>query len=1305
MSLKTRRSSALPSSSSSASFVRASRDQDFDPFASQGSSSQHPPTASASIQSASSGIRTTRRALAEETNHSKPNMKQSRSQIELSQRRGLKRSPSQAALLSSDSPKRRNTQTTPSTTNGIGSSNQPSLNRDQSRSPSKRRKPTPSPSPIPSATSPRRRRAPSSASDLDADLLDSDDHQEEDDDLADATAEVVIPADTDAATHIDIDPSLRRRRSPDNYLPGAIRRIALSNFLTYDSVEFRVGPYLNLICGPNGTGKSSIACAIALGLGGHPSLLGRASNLGSFVRRGATDGWIEIELQAWPGQSNPIIRRTLTASSNKSDWSVFGRNSTKTDVLAMVSEFNIDVGNLCSFLPQDKVHEFAKMTDAKRLVETEKAVGGQRLVRWHEKLNQHGKAAAEIATQLKTKQEEKAHLEQRNQALQVDVQRFEERQQIEETIERLEVMIAMADYNRVKRNVAELQEERERKRQDLVESAKRTEPAKQKRQDLEDRTAKLKVELQRLESVYTSDEKKRRNLVANVEELGRDIESKLSEVSALARKDQDRARRVQELRKEISDRSAQLGDEPGVQDTAELEAEMRRIREKLNDCHTRRGDIQRQIQDVNVESQTIDKGTQAYRQQLAQLDNVPQQRLEKIRVADENVYKAVMWLRENQHRFRKPVHEPVLLEISLKDQRYAAAVESCIPFAVQKSFVCQTREDYDLFSSAVIDKMKLRVTVAEVEGITLENMKPDVPREQLAALGFDAYIIDLIDGPEDVLVHLCRQSHLHRLPITLNPNVDVERIEQSGRFRRFIAGGENFTINVSRYGNDVRQTVSRRIGQARSLVNSIDRERQKNLSEQVQQLSRNKKELEAKTLQLLKEDKGIQAELAKYDQQIGELKSQMRDCVGAQRQWERESAMIEARRRELRDKEREPSLEEKRARLMKEIRRLAQKRSQKMQDLVAQTLQMSKVADRKHVASLSKWQWDATAAQLDNLLRDLDETERELAATLEQAIQAYARARREATELRNQVQELIDARGNLMLDVDPNDDEALDLDRLNAELRAEQSKLELAEGVRPEVIDQYRARQREIAERTTEINDLTDLQTRTQAKISTTRNKWEPTLRKVIGEVSKQFSKAFDDMGLAGELRIGEDADFEKWKLEIMVKFRNAEELAPLSAQHQSGGERTLSTIMYIMSLLQLSRSPFTLVDEINQGMDPTAERVTHNHIVGLTCQPTASQYFLITPKLLPDLAMHELQTVLLVNNGLYGERRFNFGAVHDCRKKLLGLQPGVKLDSVDKIMQGVWCAAANGGGAAGGLVGGQTQRGARSVSRAGGRR
>jgi chromosome segregation ATPase len=57
-----------------------------------------------------------------------------------------------------------------------------------------------------------------------------------------------------------------------SYVPGSIVRVQLHNFLTYDHVEFRPGPHLNMIIGPNGTGKSSIACAIALGLNWPPSV-------------------------------------------------------------------------------------------------------------------------------------------------------------------------------------------------------------------------------------------------------------------------------------------------------------------------------------------------------------------------------------------------------------------------------------------------------------------------------------------------------------------------------------------------------------------------------------------------------------------------------------------------------------------------------------------------------------------------------------------------------------------------------------------------------------------------------------------------------------------------------------------------------------------------------------------------------------------------------------------------------------------------------------------------------------------------
>lgn len=50
--------------------------------------------------------------------------------------------------------------------------------------------------------------------------------------------------------------------------------------------------------------------------------------------------------------------------------------------------------------------------------------------------------------------------------------------------------------------------------------------------------------------------------------------------------------------------------------------------------------------------------------------------------------------------------------------------------------------------------------------------------------------------------------------------------------------------------------------------------------------------------------------------------------------------------------------------------------------------------------------------------------------------------------------------------------------------------------------------------------------------------------------------------------------------------------------------------------------------------MDQRAERTVHNNMVEVTCAADSAQYFLITPKLLPDLKYHERMKVLCVNNG-----------------------------------------------------------------------
>ncbi len=77
-----------------------------------------------------------------------------------------------------------------------------------------------------------------------------------------------------------------------------------------------------------------------------------------------------------------------------------------------------------------------------------------------------------------------------------------------------------------------------------------------------------------------------------------------------------------------------------------------------------------------------------------------------------------------------------------------------------------------------------------------------------------------------------------------------------------------------------------------------------------------------------------------------------------------------------------------------------------------------------------------------------------------------------------------------------------------------------------------------------------------------------------------------------------------------------------------------MATILYLISIQDLTAVPFRVIDEINQGMDPKNERMVFKQLVESSCQPGTPQCFLLTPKLLPELPYHPEISVLNIFNG-----------------------------------------------------------------------
>lgn len=82
------------------------------------------------------------------------------------------------------------------------------------------------------------------------------------------------------------------------------------------------------------------------------------------------------------------------------------------------------------------------------------------------------------------------------------------------------------------------------------------------------------------------------------------------------------------------------------------------------------------------------------------------------------------------------------------------------------------------------------------------------------------------------------------------------------------------------------------------------------------------------------------------------------------------------------------------------------------------------------------------------------------------------------------------------------------------------------------------------------------------------QNEWEPQLREIVSTVNTNFEANMAEMGCAGCVELDAPSDdFANWALLLKVKYRDSEELQQLTSSRQSGGERSVATILYLIAL------------------------------------------------------------------------------------------------------------------------------------------
>ncbi|KAB8231912.1 P-loop containing nucleoside triphosphate hydrolase protein [Aspergillus alliaceus] len=317
------------------------------------------------------------------------------------------------------------------------------------------------------------------------------------------------------------------------YKPGAIVRIKVIDFVTYTSAEFFPGPKLNMVIGPNGTGKSTLVCAICLGLGWGPVHLGRAKDAGEFVKHGCREATIEIELAGGARfRQNPVVSRTIKRDGNKSSFTLNGKPVSRNQVLKLAQSFSIQIDNLCQFLPQDKVSEFAALTPIELLSSTQRAAAGPEMEEWHNDLKKLRAEQKKLQTDNKGDKDLLANLENRQEMQRADVERVRQRAQIKRKIEMLELVRPVtkykemhANFNQMKRKKDEISRELETLKAELEPALRAVNAKQQYCLQIEDVIKYKKARIDEAERTASNLGKKIEQHEDSIKDLDRQIES------------------------------------------------------------------------------------------------------------------------------------------------------------------------------------------------------------------------------------------------------------------------------------------------------------------------------------------------------------------------------------------------------------------------------------------------------------------------------------------------------------------------------------------------------------------------------------------------------------------------------------------------------------------------------------------------------------------------------------------------------------------------------------------------------------
>lgn len=1039
------------------------------------------------------------------------------------------------------------------------------------------------------------------------------------------------------------------------FRPGNITFIRMQNFLTFTDTVFKPGPRMNLIIGPNGTGKSTIVSAVCIVFGGKPTILGRSPDLGSFVKFGTTEASIEAWLYEPKNPKSYISVKRVFNADGKGYFSLQGNRVRQSDIIEkVVSHYDIQLDNLSQFMPQEKIAEFTNHRPDELLKLAVRSLGGVDREDLYADLIEQDKNLENRTGTLKENDAQLATLREQQENDEAEVQAFKAQRDLKNKLTVLEAFRPIVAEIELRATYSKIRDEMKAvdvqiTQIDATMQTKSSGPINACKQKLE----KAKQAYTAAKSVIQSAEVANDDNLTSTLKISRQFNEatkSMKDVEESAEKMHlavESARHKLERAKEDFNNTANMSEE-------ELDNQYNKLETRRCEFRSRKRDEELKRAPLDQDKSTASRAVRHFQNRLAGLGNVRQQRLAFLAKSEYSAKtleceRLVQDMR-SKGAFEKRVYGPVLMEIEVRNAYHARIMEHCLGAYLMHGFVMESARDSRTLLQACRQHLNKWVpdtfTVptnrhdeVDVSAIQAQRARRPVD-DKLRQLGIDCTVPDIYTAPDPVRAALNSQAMLHTIYVgNEQANQNQEALRYERHMTTWYTPDSRCQVSSSRYDSSARNL---RVDTSFASINGDA------FSGNIAEEERTREDLKRRIRTEEEKVNAVNNELVEIDREqvvltskMREMETQIREVMENRKARQSASEVVDRMQKhliEIQARAHRKDIAKEKKQILQQTRQLEDdavntvvkltgglQRLHQAVDRLDETVVERACAERElaseeavHVETLNMLK--LKKAERDSLKQDRDKVKREWRKKKEESENALTDE--QAQEYEEELKSYYEKTG---------EDLEMDISNLEGEIEG------IATGGAG-VLEAYEHRKRRINRLEEEIEKHRTQFERQEEDLKHRKSEFLMWLQAGIERMRYKFSNLYSRLGCSGDLRLTnlESGSLGDLTLQVLVSYRNDVELRPVSAMANSGGEKMCCTMIFCFSMqLEDERiPPFVMVDELNQGLDPSNEMKIMTMMIEDASKQSASQSFVITPKLLPDLPLGTFTKTHIIFNG-----------------------------------------------------------------------